>query len=137
MNLLEAPQPTDILFFKKKRDRHIKKIFKYRYKDRREGRRPDWSSILAVFDHLRKCRLGNRVKYNLREVFVKIYERTPDRNELRRFKRFVLKHVEPFWYVSKTGMKYAYFNEAHMSEVRRLCVIHAYPCAPAIEVEEG
>lgn len=135
MNLLEAPQPKDIPFFKIMRDRHINETFQCLDEARRAGRNPGWSRILPVFDHLRKCRLGNGVKYNLREVFVKIYERTPDRNELRRFKRFVLKHVEPFWYVSKTGMKYAYFNEAHMSEVRRICVIHTYPRAPVIEEE--
>ncbi len=137
MNLLEVPIPNDIMFFEIMRERHINKIFRHLDKDRRAGRKPSWTNTLAVFDHLRKCRLGNGVKYNLREVFVKIYERTPDRNELRRFKRFVLKHVEPFCYVSRTGMKYAYFNEGHMGEVRKLCVLYNYPHAPVIEEENS
>jgi len=71
---------------------------------------------MRASDHLRTIKIGNGIKYNLREVFTEIHARSPDRKEYRRFKRFLLKHVEPFWYVSKVGRKYAYFNESQMSE---------------------
>ena len=122
MKLLDDPSPTDLRFFNMMRDRMISdRMTRYEEK-KREGKLGEiaWGSMLALFDHLRKCKLGNGVKYNLREIFVEIYGcRHPIRNDLRRFKRFALKHVKPFWYVSKRGRKYAYFTEAQMNKLKR------------------
>lgn len=113
--LLNA-HPTDICFFKIIRDKYIESWFKYYYEMKQRGKRQciGWPTILGVFDHLRKCKLGRGVKYNLREMFKGIYGNIPERNELRRFKRIALTHLKPFWYVSKGGRKYAYFTEAQM-----------------------
>jgi len=119
MSLLQPPHPTGIRFFNIMRDRMISDWMTRYEENKREKERVAWAGMHALFDHLRKCKLGNGVKYNLREIFVKIYADYPEKNELRRFKRFVLKHVKPFYYVSRSGRKYGYFTEAQMNELRR------------------
>jgi hypothetical protein len=120
MALLNA-HPRDIRFFNIIRDKWIESWFKDYYKMKQRGRIQyiGWPTMLGIFDHLRKCKLGGGVKYNLREMFIKIYGRYPEKNELGRFKRFALKYVKPLWYVSERGRKYAYFTEAQMKELKR------------------
>jgi hypothetical protein len=121
MNLLEGPPPKDIRFFKIMRDKFIVSWLRHRTEMQREGheRWIGWPVILGVFDHLRKCKLGPHVKYNLREMFVEIYGNQPEGNKQRLFKMIAFAHLKPFWHVSKRGRKYAYFTKAQMNNLKR------------------
>ena len=44
-------------------------------------------------------------------------ETYPDKNALQRFKRQILKIVDPMWYTSRTGRKYAYFGDDELKVI--------------------
>ena len=119
LNLFERPAPNEIRFFSIIRQKHLDYWFKQRELMRTDKKSGGWGHMLAVFDHIRKCKID--AKYNLRELFNEIYDNAyPYKNRLRRFKRFILKHVTPIWYISKTGRKYAYFNDKHLEKTAKL-----------------
>ena len=79
--------------------------------------------MYAVLDHIRKCGLGPHVKYNLRELYKGIFDEEPTKKGLQKFKRASMKVVDPIYYVSKTGRKYAYFSDEEFVALRDFWIL--------------
>jgi hypothetical protein len=79
-----------------------------------------WRSInYALADYIRKCKL--KAQYNWVELYIELTGKVSKTNwdiDKRQFKQFVLEHVEPLYYITKSGRKYAYFTEGDYLKLR-------------------
>ncbi len=112
--LLETPPWKDVPFFKLWHDRFVKQVLGAPKEHR------CWHDFVGVCHYIRKCKIGKGVKYSFPELFYKVPGKYPHgaSRKLARFKRFVLKHVQPRYYISPTGRKYAYFTDADLERVK-------------------
>jgi hypothetical protein len=127
LKLLERPDPKEVRFASIMRSKYIEShlkmipsLIRNSNQDFFGGR---WRSVYAVLDHLRKCGLGPQVKYNLREVYMKIFDDIPTKKKLQKFKRLSLKVINPLYYISKTGRKYTYFSDEEFEVLRNFWVL--------------
>jgi hypothetical protein len=118
LQLLNAT-PENMLFFKIQFDR-----FRHECMEIYEKNRHDkdfigmWSQITGIFDYIRKRKISDEELYNVRETFELIFDASPEKRLVTKFKAAALKQVNPLFYTSKTNRKFAYFTQAHVEQLK-------------------
>ena len=105
--------PYAYAMYKKLLDNRMKTIKKHGYRG---------ANTTAIFNILRKKKLGPEAKYSPPQIYDKLYQKYYENWEdnRRRFKEFTLKHTEPLWYTSPKGYKYPYYTQENLETLIKI-----------------
>jgi len=119
LGLLDDARPVYFAFFKVQFDHFVHECMDIYERNRgNKGFVGMWGQITGIFEYLRKQKVGNGAKYTVAEAFEAIFNVPSEPKLVAKFKIDALKLVKPYFYISKSGRKFAHFTQAQVEQLR-------------------